>query len=173
MLNIVVVSPMPIVRANTATTLRPGLLRSARAPYRTSRAIADIGACGEGGRPAATFDSCLRRRGKRGFTTARLRHISQMGTGAGQANVPVWASVATNSDERGLSFPGLTSSVDAAFCVIGLGGSGLACIGELLTAGVPASRIVGIDAGAVASGAAGRNGGFLLAGTAAFYHDAV
>jgi glycine/D-amino acid oxidase-like deaminating enzyme len=58
-------------------------------------------------------------------------------------------------------------------CVIGLGGSGLACIVELLASGVSASRIVGIDADVVGSGAAGRNGGFLLAGTADFYHDAV
>ena len=33
--------------------------------------------------------------------------------------------------------------------------------------------MVGIDAGAVAGGAAGRNGGFLLAGGYPFYHDAV
>jgi glycine/D-amino acid oxidase-like deaminating enzyme len=32
--------------------------------------------------------------------------------------------------------------------------------------------VIGIDAGAVAGGAAGRNGGFHLAGTAHFYHDA-
>ena len=96
-----------------------------------------------------------------------------MGTGVGQANVPVWAHGGTGSDERGSHFPGLTSQIDADFCVIGLGGSGLACIGELLASGVRSSRIVGIDAGAVASGAAGRNGGFLLAGTADFYHDAI
>jgi gamma-glutamylputrescine oxidase len=59
-------------------------------------------------------------------------------------------------------------TVDA--CVIGLGGSGLACIHELLDMGV---RVAGIDAGAVASGAAGRNGGFLLAGCYDFHHDAV
>ncbi|HEX2092923.1 MAG TPA: FAD-dependent oxidoreductase, partial [Longimicrobiaceae bacterium] len=41
---------------------------------------------------------------------------------------------------------------------------------ELLTLG---KRVVGIDAGSVACGAAGRNGGFLLAGTHHFYHDAV
>ncbi len=34
-------------------------------------------------------------------------------------------------------------------------------------------RVVGIDATTVGGGAAGRNGGFLLAGLAAFYHEAV
>lgn len=55
-------------------------------------------------------------------------------------------------------------------CVIGLGGSGLAAILRLLEAGLD---VTGIDAGQVAGGAAGRNGGLLLAGTAAFHHDAV
>ncbi len=41
---------------------------------------------------------------------------------------------------------------------------------ELLDLG---QRVVGIDAGIVAGGAAGRNGGFLLAGPADFHHDAV
>ena len=41
---------------------------------------------------------------------------------------------------------------------------------ELLGLGV---RVVGLEAGTVAGGAAGRNGGFLLAGTAMFYHNAV
>ncbi|HET6680001.1 MAG TPA: FAD-binding oxidoreductase [Gemmatimonadaceae bacterium] len=53
---------------------------------------------------------------------------------------------------------------------MGLGGSGLTCIRELQALG---ARVVGIDAGAIAGGAAGRNGGFLLAGTADFHHDAV
>ena len=50
---------------------------------------------------------------------------------------------------------------------------GSACIAELLPLGTPAKRVVGIDADAVGAGAAGRNGGFLLAGTADFYHDAI
>jgi glycine/D-amino acid oxidase-like deaminating enzyme len=41
---------------------------------------------------------------------------------------------------------------------------------ELLSLG---RRVVGLDATDVAAGAAGRNGGFLLAGTADFHHDAV
>ena len=35
------------------------------------------------------------------------------------------------------------------------------------------ARVVGLDAGPVGGGAAGRNGGFLLAGCARFHHDAV
>jgi len=58
-------------------------------------------------------------------------------------------------------------SADA--CVIGLGGSGLACIDELLRAGV---SVVGVDAGRVGGAAAGRNGGLLRAGSSLFHHDA-
>lgn len=54
--------------------------------------------------------------------------------------------------------------------VVGLGGSGLACVTELRARG---ARVVGLDAGVVAGGAAGRNGGFLLGGLADFHHDAV
>ena len=86
-------------------------------------------------------------------------------------NVPVWA--ARDTAPRGPRLPRLTTTVDADVCVIGLGGSGLACIAELLASGVSPARVVGLDAQAVGAGAAGRNGGFLLAGTADFYHDAV
>ena len=88
-----------------------------------------------------------------------------------QENVPVWA--ARDATERGPRFPCLTKTIDADVCVIGLGGSGLACIAQLLASGMAPARIVGLDAQAVGAGAAGRNGGFLLAGTADFYHDAV
>jgi glycine/D-amino acid oxidase-like deaminating enzyme len=60
--------------------------------------------------------------------------------------------------------------VTADVCVVGLGGSGLAAVHELLDLGM---RVVAVDAGMVAGGAAGRNGGFLLAGPADFHHDAV
>lgn len=66
--------------------------------------------------------------------------------------------------------PRLEGDVEADVCVVGLGGSGLACAGELVRLG---ARVVGVDAGRVGGGAAGRNGGFLLAGLALFYHDAV
>lgn len=66
--------------------------------------------------------------------------------------------------------PRLEGDVDADVCVVGLGGSGLVCAGELTRLG---ARVVGVDAGRVGGGAAGRNGGFLLAGLALFHHDAV
>lgn len=68
---------------------------------------------------------------------------------------------------RGL--PALTADVTADACVIGLGGSGLAAVGELLRRGL---SVVGVDAGRVAAGAAGRNGGFLLGGPAIAVHQA-
>jgi gamma-glutamylputrescine oxidase len=55
-------------------------------------------------------------------------------------------------------------------CIIGLGGSGLVAANELATRGV---SVIGIDAADVGAGAAGRNGGLLLAGLADFHHDAV
>ncbi len=78
--------------------------------------------------------------------------------------LPVW----DNAPWPG--FPSLAGEVEADVCVIGLGGSGLAAVHELLDLG---QRVVGLDAGSVAGGAAGRNGGFLLAGPADFHHDAV
>jgi gamma-glutamylputrescine oxidase len=66
--------------------------------------------------------------------------------------------------------PHLVRDAQTHACVIGLGGSGLACIHELLDLG---KRVIGIDAAGVASAAAGSNGGFLLAGSYHFHHDAV
>ncbi len=80
------------------------------------------------------------------------------------SSVPVWAVGVPV-----LALPPLDAVVETDACVIGLGGSGLSCIGELQRLGV---RVVGIDAGAVGGGAAGRNGGFLLAGIASFHHEA-
>ncbi len=79
-------------------------------------------------------------------------------------NAPVW----DDGDWHGL--PTLDADLEAEICVVGLGGSGLAAIHELLQLG---RKVVGIDAGSVAGGAAGRNGGFLLAGIARFYHQSV
>lgn len=81
-----------------------------------------------------------------------------------ERNPPVW----DDGSWRGL--PRLDGDASADVCVVGLGGSGLTCVGELRRRGV---SVAGIDAGEVAGGAAGRNGGFLLAGTYDFYHDAV
>jgi gamma-glutamylputrescine oxidase len=80
-------------------------------------------------------------------------------------NRPRW------DDHEWPGLPALDGDVDAELCVVGLGGTGLACITEALALG--AGPVVGIDASDVAAGAAGRNGGFLLAGTADFHHDAV
>ena len=68
---------------------------------------------------------------------------------------------------RGL--PALREDLRADVCVVGLGGSGLAAIGEVLRRGL---SVIGVDAGRVAAGAAGRNGGFLLGGPATGIHRA-
>jgi gamma-glutamylputrescine oxidase len=80
------------------------------------------------------------------------------------ANQPVW------DDHSWRALPPQDSDLTTDVCVIGLGGSGLTAVSELLAMG---RRVVGIDAADVAAGAAGRNGGFLLGGTADFHHDAV
>lgn len=79
------------------------------------------------------------------------------------ANVPVWE----RGDWHGL--PDLQGTVTADVCVVGLGGSGLAAVHRLLELGC---TVAGVDAGIVAGGAGGRNGGFLLAGLAPFHHEA-
>lgn len=80
------------------------------------------------------------------------------------ANIPVW------DDQPWASLPRLEGDLEAEVCVVGLGGSGLACALELLDLG---ARVVGLEAGTIAGGAAGRNGGFVLGGTAKFYHQSV
>lgn len=77
---------------------------------------------------------------------------------------PVW------DDAPWTPLPRLDDDVTADVCVVGLGASGLSAIGELLRLGC---TVVGLDAIGVGGGASGRNGGFLLAGTAAFHHHAV
>lgn len=61
------------------------------------------------------------------------------------------------------------TSVTTDACVIGLGGSGLAAVDELVARGV---RVVGVDAGRVAGQAAGRNGGILSGGGAFSFRTA-
>jgi glycine/D-amino acid oxidase-like deaminating enzyme len=76
-------------------------------------------------------------------------------------------------DDALLDWPGLPplpGDVTADACVVGLGASGLAAVAELVARGL---SVVGLDAGRVAAGAAGRNGGFLLGGPALFLHDAL
>jgi len=81
------------------------------------------------------------------------------------ANTPVW-------DDEPTWHPDAPLDGDATcdVCVIGLGGSGLVAVRVLRAAGV---HVIGIDASDVGAGAAGRNGGLLLAGLADFHHDAV
>lgn len=87
----------------------------------------------------------------------------------GRATLTVgWDADPVVADWPGL--PRLEGHVVADACVVGLGGSGLAAVADLVDRGL---RVVGVDAGRVASGAAGRNGGFLLAGPSAFLHRAV
>lgn len=81
------------------------------------------------------------------------------------AAVPVWGDPTAWENP-----PALAGEATADLCVVGLGGSGLAAVGAALDAG---ATVVGIDAGPIAGGAAGRNGGFLLAGGAHFHHAAV
>lgn len=85
-----------------------------------------------------------------------------------QDNTPIWEVAAPATDR--VDLPPLEEAVHADLCVIGLGGSGLAAVIAALDRGL---SVVGVDAGPIAGRAAGRNGGFLLAGTALFHHDAV
>ena len=65
--------------------------------------------------------------------------------------------------------PALDGDLDAEACVIGAGVGGLSCARSLAQRGV---ETVVLERATVAGGASGRNGGFLLAGMAAFYVDA-
>jgi gamma-glutamylputrescine oxidase len=84
--------------------------------------------------------------------------------GGGQGGGTAW------EDHRWTALPHLTGTTRTDVCVIGLGGSGLSAIHTLLAHNL---TVVGIDASQIAGGAAGANGGFLLAGTARFYHRVV
>ena len=84
---------------------------------------------------------------------------------AGKANIPIW-----DNDKNWAPPAPLKSDTICDVCVIGLGGSGLSAINELIKNNV---KVIGVDKHDVGAGAAGRNGGFLLAGLAEFYHDAV
>ncbi len=83
-------------------------------------------------------------------------------------NTPGW-----DADPAVASWPGaspLPGSTTADACVVGVGGSGLAAVEELAARGL---SVVAVDAGRVAAGAAGRNGGLLLGGPAPAFHEAV
>lgn len=80
-------------------------------------------------------------------------------------NTPVW-----DDDPSWIAPPPLDGDTHCDVCVIGLGGSGLVAVRALRDAGV---NVIGVDANDIGSGAAGRNGGLLLAGLADFHHTAV
>jgi glycine/D-amino acid oxidase-like deaminating enzyme len=82
-------------------------------------------------------------------------------------------SVGWDIDPAVAAWPGLPTlagDATADACVIGLGGTGLAAVEAFADAGL---AVVGVDAGRVGAGAAGRNGGFLLGGGALAFHEAV
>jgi gamma-glutamylputrescine oxidase len=66
--------------------------------------------------------------------------------------------------------PPLTGHVDVEACVIGAGVGGLSCARRLAVHGI---ETLVLERDTVASGASGRNGGFLIAGLAPFHNDAV
>ena len=74
------------------------------------------------------------------------------------------------ADETALAAPLPVGPVRADVVVVGLGASGLEAIVLLAEAGLD---VVGLDANGIAGGAAGANGGFLLAGLPDFHHEAV
>jgi glycine/D-amino acid oxidase-like deaminating enzyme len=82
-------------------------------------------------------------------------------------------SVAWDDDPVVAAWPGLPQlpgDISAEACVVGLGGSGLAAVTALVDRGLD---VVGVDAGRVAAGAAGRNGGFLTGGPEEALHHAI
>jgi len=79
------------------------------------------------------------------------------------ATTPVWL------DEPYEPCPPLRGDVDVEACVIGAGVGGLSCARRLAQRGI---ETLVLERATVAGGASGRNGGFLLAGVAAFYVDA-
>lgn len=80
---------------------------------------------------------------------------------------PAWFDVTPGPDV--LTDP-LDRATRADVVVVGLGASGLAACAHLAARG---ADVVGVDRAGIAAGAAGANGGFLLAGLAMFHHDAV
>jgi len=77
--------------------------------------------------------------------------------------VPFWL------DEAYEPRPALAGRVEIEACVIGAGVAGMSCALTLARHGI---ETLVLERSTVAAGASGRNGGFLLAGPAAFYPDA-
>jgi gamma-glutamylputrescine oxidase len=80
-----------------------------------------------------------------------------------EATTPFWL------DEPYEPRPPLDGDVEVEACVIGAGVGGLSCARALAERGV---EVVVLERDTIAGGASGRNGGFLLAGLAAFHVDA-
>lgn len=80
-----------------------------------------------------------------------------------RASTPYWL------DEPYTPRPPLEGDHEVEACVIGGGVAGLSCARRLAQHGI---ETLLLEAGAVAGGASGRNGGFLIAGTALFPNDA-
>jgi len=99
-------------------------------------------------------------------------HRDSPASDIGGDSEPYVSEVGWDTDPDVAGWPGLSSleeHLTADVCVVGLGGSGLAAVGEVLRRGL---SVVGVEAGRVAAGAAGRNGGFLLGGPAVPVHRA-
>ena len=79
------------------------------------------------------------------------------------ANTPFWLD--TPYEPR----PALDGDLEVEACVIGGGVGGLSCARRLAEHGIDT---VLLEAGTVAGGASGRNGGFLITGVALFHNDA-
>ncbi len=92
------------------------------------------------------------------------------GANRGRARTDDPLTVGWDEDLDWPGLPPLPGDRVADACVVGLGASGLAAIEEFAARGL---SVVGVDAGRVAAGAAGRNGGFLLGGPAPYLHDAI
>src|SRR4051794_17187397 len=80
-----------------------------------------------------------------------------------QATTPLWLRA-----RRGRR-PPLEGRAEVDVCVIGGGVGGLSCARSLTSRGLD---VLLLEGRTVAGGASGRNGGFLLAGAAAFHVDA-
>jgi glycine/D-amino acid oxidase-like deaminating enzyme len=84
-------------------------------------------------------------------------------TGVIAATTPFWLDAPYEPRPR------LEGNVEVEACVVGGGVAGLSCARRLAQHGIDTLLI---EAGTVAGGASGRNGGFLIAGTALFHNDA-
>lgn len=105
-------------------------------------------------------------RGPRAHVSTPVDHVSGPPVDHDDAGQPLWRT------DPAVAFRGtaLGGDVQADLCVVGLGGTGLAAVEAGLEHDL---EVIGVDAAEMAGAAAGRNGGLLLAGMAAFHHDAV